>query len=806
MFPYDSTSSPTSPQRHDNSMGAGYSENVNLSREELMRLNRELQYELAELKAEHEQQTEILESIGDIFYAVDENFNFTYINQKAEQVWKRKREELIGKHYWTEFPRLLGSETYQMHQKALSERKPVHYQTLSTLVGRWIDVSIYPRNTGGLSVYLHDIHERKVAEDALFKSEERLRIAIEAAGLGTWDWNLLTDEIQWNERHYELFGLTPEDKPMHPSDFFHYVHPKDKEMVGNKLTAAIKERHVFEAEFRAILPNGFTRWMCGYGRVVEEIDGEAARMCGVMFDSTQRKLAVEMLHDSEERFSTIVNQATASVIELDLKGQFTFANQTFCRAVDYTETELLNMNWQNVTHPDDLPHCKELLEKAMSGGETFVTEKRVLRKDGTQRWMNESVSSIRDAENTPQSVVAVLIDITERKRIEDALRKSEEQYRAIIDQASVGIVQCDLQGNIQVVNDRLADMLGYTTEELLRTRVQDMTHDEDVPFAMEAFVQAVMAGVPLEVEKRCIRRDGSRLWVSASISAIRNEEGIPQAASVILVDITKRQEAEEKLRHAHDELELRVRERTQELAQALEHVREEIAQRKQAEAGRDQLLRKVVHAQEEERRRLSRELHDNLGQHLTAILMAIQAIESQNQSKNVNINSPVLGNLARLRGMVDELLNVSHRLAWEIRPALLDNIGLKAALEQFVINWSEKSGIKADFVGRIPKEKTPLSPEAKTALFRVAQEALTNVQRHSGASQVSVVLEQNEDSVAIIVEDNGRGFDLQNNDYSTRLGLMGMQERLELVGGTLTLESSENSGLTVYARVALSQK
>ncbi|RYG56678.1 sensor histidine kinase, partial [bacterium] len=201
----------------------------------------------------------------------------------------------------------------------------------------------------------------------------------------------------------------------------------------------------------------------------------------------------------------------------------------------------------------------------------------------------------------------------------------------------------------------------------------------------------------------------------------------------------------------------------------------------------------------EERGRISRELHDNLGQHLTAVMLGLGALEMQIQNitgGNVSGDVPQLDNL---RTLVDGLMKAAHRQAWELRPAELDAMGLEAALRQYLGDWSTRAEIEVDFDTDGWDERP--SPEVETTLYRVVQEAVTNVTRHAQATYVSVVLQQDGKMANAIIEDNGCGFDTDQN--SGRLGVLGMQERLAIVGGTLEIESIPGDGTSVFARVPL---
>ena len=396
-------------------------------------------------------------------------------------------------------------------------------------------------------------------------------------------------------------------------------------------------------------------------------------------------------------------------------------------------------------------------------------------------------------EDRIDGVVLTFVDITRRKQVEESLRESEEHYRVLFGQIDGGIAEVDLNGKFTIVNDTFCTLVGYRREQLLDgISISDVTHTSYAERSRELFGRVVREGVPIEIEQRFVRNDNSSLWVHHSMAPILNNAGHPQAVAILAIDITQRKQVEEELLQVQNNLEARVTERTA----ALEREAEE---RQRVERAREQLLERLMNVQEEERRRISRELHDSMGQELTALLMGLQTLPASPES------AP---QIKKLRGMATELIHHVQRLAWEVRPAALDNIGLEAALQQYVEEWGEQYAIPARFVQHSAPDSGRLPEPIEVALYRVVQEALTNVLRHAKAKNVSVVLERNHTTVAAIIEDDGDGFDNENESGSTsqRLGLLGMQERLELVGGTLTIESSPDVGTTIYARVPLTEQ
>jgi two-component system, chemotaxis family, CheB/CheR fusion protein len=247
-----------------------------------------------------------------------------------------------------------------------------------------------------------------------------------------------------------------------------------------------------------------------------------------------------------------------------------------------------------------------------------------------------------------------------------------------------------------------------------------------------------------------------------------------------------------------EELELRVGRRTADLARTNEALIAEIGRRERAEQARRKVLRQLVTAEENERRRISRELHDQMSQQVTGLLLSLRAVRQAAESE------ALAERVAELERMTAGIARDLQHLALELRPPALDTLGLVAALENHLGEWSERYGIAHDFHAA-GLEGVRLSPELETTLYRVVQEGLTNVLKHAGATRVSVVLERRAGRVSAILEDDGAGFDVEETLASTaksqRLGLRGMSERVLLVGGEFEVESSPGSGTTLFARI-----
>jgi PAS domain S-box-containing protein len=361
------------------------------------------------------------------------------------------------------------------------------------------------------------------------------------------------------------------------------------------------------------------------------------------------------------------------------------------------------------------------------------------------------------------------------------------------------IMMLDAEGHIEMWNPGAERVFGYTAQEVTGQYIAIIFTPEDRRREMPLKEMETAREEGRAADERWhVRKDGTRFYVSGVLTPLRDADGAVTGYVKIARDLTVQQRAEEELRRANDELEVRVRERTFELAKVNESLRDEISERIQTEKDRVRLLRQIVRAQEDERRRIARDIHDQVGQQMTALRLNLAALDQG------------LSGDGELRVKLDQTKTIAERLdadvdflAWELRPAALDDIGLAEAMGTFVREWSNHSGVEAQFhTSGLDKER--LSPETGTNLYRIMQEALNNTMKYAQARHVDVLLERRDNQVVLILEDDGVGFNPEKEasaDGDKGMGLIGMRERAALVGGTLQIESKPKAGTTIFARV-----
>ena len=350
-----------------------------------------------------------------------------------------------------------------------------------------------------------------------------------------------------------------------------------------------------------------------------------------------------------------------------------------------------------------------------------------------------------------------------------------------MEQASDGIHTYDMQGNILDVNLSLCEMLGYSREELLGLNIRDLVSAEELARFPIRF-DDLGAGRKIISERRLRRKDGT--FTPVEISGKISQRRVLQA---IVRDVSERKQAEEAIRQAHDELERRVKERTAELARTSEELRAEISERKRIEEtlrkneeARNELLRQLGAAQEQERWRIARELHDQMGQRLSALMLGLKSLSNISSGQQ-----PAVEQLGQLIELTNQLVEGVHTLAWELRPLVLDDLGLGTALRTYLEEWAKRAKIPAGFFDT-GLDNRRLPADIETTLYRVVQESLTNILKHAHATGVSVILEQRGSNVSLIIEDDGSGLMSPNvwgAPLRSRAGLAGNERGVMLPEG-----------------------
>jgi two-component system CheB/CheR fusion protein len=413
--------------------------------------------------------------------------------------------------------------------------------------------------------------------------------------------------------------------------------------------------------------------------------------------------------------------------------------------------------------------------------------------------LRSAAEELETSKEELQSVNEELTTVNQELKIKiEELSQANNDFTNLINSTDIGTIFLDRALKVKLFTPRARDAFNLITTDVGRP-ISDITNKLTYENLLEDVEKVLKT---LHVVHREVTTSQGR-WYVMRILPYRTFDDRIDGVVITLTDITESRVAKNELERSRGELEFRVAQRTDDLAQANESLWLEVSERRRSELSRVRLLNQLVSAQEFERRRIARELHDQLGQQLTSLRLKLESLKQQD------------GGGDHVQEKVDELLSVTKQLdsdieflAWELRPVALDDLGLAPALRNYITRWGEQFETRVQFHTYGIDDKRA-SREIENHLYRIAQEALNNVAKHSRASQVDVILERRDDQAVLIIEDNGVGFEVADDDLAAdgeKMGLIGMTERAALIGGTLEIESRLRKGTTVLVRVPLDDK
>ena len=471
-------------------------------------------------------------------------------------------------------------------------------------------------------------------------------------------------------------------------------------------------------------------------------------------------------HTREEPFRFFIDSVEDyAIFMLDQEGRVATWNAGAQRAKGYKASEIIGRHFSIFYSEEDQQagKPKKLLEIATREGRVADEGWRV-RQGGALFWASVTITAIRDALGNLVGFGKVTRDLTERKQKEELLRRSEEHFRLLVESVQdYAIFMLDEKGHVASWNIGAQRIKGYRPDEIIGKHFSTFYAEEDVRSGKPAWelVVAEKEG-RFEDEGWRIRKDGSRFWANVIITPVRNDSGKLLGFSKVTRDITERLLA----RRALEDSQVRLKESEKNLRDLSLH---------------------LLRTQDEERRNIGREIHDSLGQYLAALKMKLDLLEPY----EVNAEE-----VAACSELLDQCMKEVRTISYLLYPPMLEEIGLKSAIPWYLKGFSNRSGIETKF--NIPENLGRMSRDAELVLFRVLQESLTNVQRHSQSKTAKIELCRSGTSVTLKVIDHGKGLpssvlEQGQHDWlgSLGVGLRGMSERLRQLGGSLTVSSSE---------------
>ena len=498
--------------------------------------------------------------------------------------------------------------------------------------------------------------------------------------------------------------------------------------------------------------------------VVSDEKGQPIALVGVATDITERKWAERALQVSEKKYRDIVTWAPIGIYQSTRSGKMLSANSSIAELLGYENVnELIECNMGQTIYYDE-----EDRKRFISQHDTYEEnvalsyETRWKKKNGSIIWVLMTVHDVRDKSGEILYYEGFVFDITERKYAEEALRESEERYRLLVENSMDLVTEISSESKFLYVSPNVKSILGFEPADLVGTNVLSKVYGKD-----KSLMEEILNKQGGSVTYRYRDNLSGWHWFESS-GRVYNTSSGEQRMVMVSRDITQRRKAEQELDISRKQL---------------QHFTEHL----------EQVL-------EEERKRISRELHDELGQLLTILKFDLSWLRLEGVKDNPDVTEKINGMMDAL----NEALASVKRISKEIRPPQLDALGLGGAIQWDIDQMGKKTGIKG--IVTIEPTELEVKDQISAVLYRVFREALTNVVRHAQAKYVYVRLIRRMDSITLSIRDDGRGIKKKELANVTSLGLVGIRERIRMISGTLTLEGKSGKGTLLLVEVPLSNE
>ncbi|MFO7965150.1 MAG: PAS domain S-box protein [Desulfobacterales bacterium] len=569
--------------------------------------------------------------------------------------------------------------------------------------------------------------------------------------------------------------------------FFEFIHPEDHPNTSLQFNRLKSGMPVEKFENRYQCKDGIYKWL--EWRCVTAVNGY---LYGIAKDITHRKQAEHAFKKHEAILENTERLTKVGGWEWDLENETMIWTEELYRIHDLEPGDLTSGSAEHKERslecyaPTDRPIIENAFKRCCEYGEPYDLEFPFTTGKGRRLWIR-TIGRPVVQNNRITHVIGNLMDISDRKRVEDLLKNSENRFRAIFENATVGMALVSLDGRILMANQVFSRFLGYSPEECVNIHFSEVTYPEDLDVDSGLYNELVEGKRDAYLlDKRYVRKDGRIFWGRLGVSLIKEIDGRPKFAVGTCEDITDRKLAEEELKKAKEECEIQVRERTAELNQRATLLAK--------------LSSELTLAEQRERDRIARMLHDELQQ-----LMVGAKIRQETLIPHVHAD--IVPAFERVLDLVNQSIELSRSLSSRLSPPVLRSGNFSAALK-WLAQWVfENHGLEVDL--EIEDEVILDRREVTVLLFQSVRELLLNVRKHADVTSASVIMDHHNGNLSICVKDGGLGFDTENARKAgseQKFGLFSIEERLSHLGGHIKIKSSLNKGTAISLIIPIEKK
>lgn len=774
--------------------------NVRKTRLQVSQKTKDLAHAMEQLSRSEDHFRSMIENSTDIIAIIEADGTFNYLSPSIHKVVNYHPEEMVGKNV---ADYIQPDDLYIISDYLTSSSWPEEIKSAEIRArhadGSWRSLEVRGKKITSseqknqLILNCRDITDQKQAAQALLAADELKQKVFSNLNDAVMVLDANTNKvIDCNQAASKIFGYAREEIIGQTTDFLHasdaaledFRQHLNSELKLNGLLShyeiQMKQKNgtIFPADHSLIPMVNAEGIRTGWIGIVQDISARKLAEKIPLWELEQQKLQAETaLHVSETRFRSLFSGMMDAYFSTDMAGTIQDFNEVFSNMLGYEPVELVGKkrisllaeNW----HSYD---SKVISEEVLAWGYSDVHEKEMVRKNGEVFPVELRTFTYRDESGNRAGMWSIVRDISERKKIEQKLYRSEEQYRTLAEAAPDMIFIIDTDDRIQYVNSFAASSYGTTPDAMINQPRSKFFGSPDGKNQLESLKKVYQTGQPVYSETKT-RFPKEPIWLSTWLVPFKN--GSDEISGVLGVsrNISERKIIEEKLLSAQQNLEEKVQKRTRELMRSQDQLRS--------------LSRKIITAQEDERRFISRELHDEAGQTLMSLKLSLDSLQNDLNSDQV----PVQVKLTKVIADIDQLMVQIRELSHRLRPPLLDLGGINLSLKELCWDFKQLTDLSINYEGvEIPN----LPDEITISIYRMVQEALVNVQKHSKATEVKVSLLSHDGVISLTIQDNGMGIP---RNVKQGIGLLGIEERLNLLGGRLVTTSKPGKGLTLEATI-----
>jgi len=589
---------------------------------------------------------------------------------------------------------------------------------------------------------------------------DRLNLAMDAGTSVGWDWDVRSGKDTWFGDLKTVFGIPSKIYNGHVEDFHRRVHPDDRAQAWQAVKEAMQHRSPYAAEFRVIRDDGAIRWLAAQGKFYYSPDGQAERMLGIAVDITDRKATEETLQQKDVELAQVQRLAQVGSWQWDpVSDTVAWSDELYKIAGrDPRSAAPCFGEHPQLYTSESWELLRRAVEETLRSGTPYELVLEMIRPDGGTRWLIGRGETQCDATGRIVRLHGTVQDITERRHSQEALRESEERLRLAAQAGRMYAYEWDRKTDVIVRSAEFSHILGLETgpKDTTCQQMLNSVHPDDREKIIAATNGCTPENPSCRVRYRVVRSDSSVVWLEKSAHAFFDGKGMVLRMIGMVADITERKLAEEAI---------------------------------------SSMNRRLIEAQEAERARIARDLHDDIGQRL-----AMLSVTLEQTKRAVRGSENDFGNrIDELRKQVMDISSGIYALSHELHSSKLRHMDMVNAMRGFCMELSEQQNVDINFCHKDVPVSVP--PEISICLFRVLQEALHNAVKHSKERQFAVEALGTSDALILTIKDAGLGFDLEAAMKGRGLGLTSMQERLKLVNGELSINSQPMHGTTIHAQV-----